>query len=152
MTAAPPDQPGSVEVLAPGVTVARSELRYSFVRAAGPGGQAVNKVSSACQLRVPVTAIQGLRPTAAARLRRRAGQRLTRGDEILIHARTHRSQLDNRRACLQRLRELVVASLPEPVPRKVVKPTRAMIRRQREAKKRLAEKKRRRREGRGDWE
>ncbi|MHC5112979.1 MAG: alternative ribosome rescue aminoacyl-tRNA hydrolase ArfB [Planctomycetota bacterium] len=149
MPGPPRDQPETVETLAPGVTVARSDLAYSFMRAAGPGGQSVNKVSSAVQLRVAVTAIRGLTEAAARRLRRRAGQRLTRGDEILIHARTHRSQLDNRRACLDRLRELVAASVPEPIPRKKMKPTRAMIRRRLEAKKRLSEKKQRRRDSRG---
>jgi len=144
----PREQPDSAETLAPGVTVVRSDLEYRFMRSTGPGGQAVNKISSAAQLRVAVTAIRGLTDAAATRLRQRAGQRLTRSDEILIHSRTHRSQLDNRRACLERLRALVAAAVPEPVPRKAMKPSRAMIRRRLEAKRKLAEKKQRRREGR----
>jgi ribosome-associated protein len=141
----PSPQPGTREELAPGVWVARSDLQFVFVRASGPGGQAVNKLSTQAQLRVPMSAIAGLGARATGRLRRLAGQRLTKTDELLFQAQTHRSQLDNRRACLQRLRELVIAALKEPRPRKKTRPTRAMIEKRLAAKRKQAEKKRDRR-------
>src|SRR5690606_23893594 len=80
---------------APGVSVARSDLRFTFSRSGGPGGQAVNKLSTRAELRVAVDAIEGVDDAAAARLRRLAGKRLNQSDEIVLHAETYRSQLDN---------------------------------------------------------
>jgi len=138
-------QSDSREELAPGVGVERSELQFTFVRSGGPGGQAVNKLSTQAQLRVAVGAIEGLSERAARRLRRLAGQRLTKNDELLIQSQTHRSQLDNRRACLDRLRQLVAEAIKEPKPRKKSRPTRAMIEKRLAAKRKQAEKKRERR-------
>jgi ribosome-associated protein len=145
MTGEQSNQPDSREALAPGVSVEQSDLQFTFVRSGGPGGQAVNKLSTQAQLRVRVGAIHGLSERAAGRLRRLAGQRLTKNDELLFQAQTHRSQLDNRRACLDRLRELVTAALKEARPRKKTRPTRAMIEKRLAAKRRQAEKKRERR-------
>jgi ribosome-associated protein len=155
MNADPSAQSESRQELGPGVWVAASDLQFTFVRASGPGGQAVNKLSTQAQLRVPIGAIQGLSERAEGRLRRLAGQRLTRNDELIFHAQAHRSQLDNRRACLQRLRELVIEALKESKPRKKTRPTRAMIERRLAAKRRQSEKKRQRRANRprrGDLE
>jgi ribosome-associated protein len=148
MDAEPLRQSESREELAPGVWVERSEMRFAFTRSGGPGGQAVNKLSTQAQLHVAVTAIQGLGERAARRLRRLAGQRLTRDDELVFQAQTHRSQLDNKRACLDRLRQLVIEAMKEPKVRKKSRPTRAMIERRLAAKRRLAEKKRDRRSSR----
>jgi len=145
MDAEPPRQSESREELAPGVWVERSELRFAFTRSGGPGGQAVNKLSTQAQLHVAAGAIQGLSERAAQRLRRLAGQRLTRDDELVFQAQTHRSQLENKRACLDRLRQLVIEAMKEPKVRKKARPTRAMIERRLAAKRRLAEKKRDRR-------
>ena len=141
--ASPPSE--SREDLGHGVWVAPSDLQFTFVRASGPGGQAVNKLSTQAQLRVSMGAIRGLSDRAAGRLRRLAGQRLTKNDELLFQAQAHRSQLDNKRACLQRLRELVADAVKEAKPRKKSRPTRAMIERRLAAKRKQSEKKRRRR-------
>lgn len=129
---------------APGVSVARSDLRFSFSRSGGPGGQAVNKLSTRAELRVAVDAIEGVDDAAAARLRRLAGKRLNQSDEIVLHAETYRSQLDNKNAALEKLTELVRAALVKPKVRRKKKPSRAMIERRLEAKRRTGEKKRQR--------
>jgi ribosome-associated protein len=118
------------------VWVDEGALRYAFSRSGGPGGQVVNKLSTKAELRVAVESIQGLSPPAAARLRTLAGQRLTKGDELVLVASTTRSQLDNKRACLERLRALVADALDVPKPRKATRPSRAAV------EKRLAEKRR----------
>ena len=138
-------QSESIERLGPAAWALKRDMRFTFVRSRGPGGQAVNKVNTAAQMRIAVSAIQGLNQRAAGRLRRLAGQRLTSEDELIFQAQTHRSQLDNRHACVQRLRELVTEALKSPKPRKKMKPTRAMIERRLAAKKRRAERKTRRR-------
>ena len=137
-------QPESAETLAPGVWVRQADLHFTAARSGGPGGQAVNKLNTQVQLRLAVEAIEGLSDRARQRLRRLAGQRLTRNDELVIQAQTHRSQLDNKRACLDRLRALAVEAVSEPKPRKKTRPSRAMIRRRLDAKRRQSEKKTRR--------
>ncbi|MBT8486729.1 MAG: aminoacyl-tRNA hydrolase [Phycisphaerales bacterium] len=141
----PPEESPSTERLAPGVWVARNDLRFTFTRSQGPGGQAVNKLSTAAQLRVPVDAIRGLDERALRRLRRLAGRRLTADDEIMIQSQESRSQLKNRQRCMERLRSLVLHARVVPKIRKKTKPSRAMIQRRLDAKRRLKEKKSRRR-------
>ena len=130
--------------LAEGVTVSEGDLHVVFSRSGGPGGQSVNKVSTAAQLRVAVAALRGLTPGATLRLRRLAGRRLTREDEVLIRSDTHRSQARNRQACLDRLAELVAAAVPEPVPRRATRPTRGSVERRLAEKRRHGERKQRR--------
>ena len=136
---------GTTVELAAGVAIDRSSLRFSFSRSGGPGGQAVNKLSTRAELRVAVAAIRGLRDDAAARLRRLAGQRLNKLDEIVLHADTHRSQRDNRDECLAKLLEMVSKAAIQPRKRKKVRPTRAMIQRRLDSKRQRSEKKSRRR-------
>jgi len=100
-------------------------VEISFVRSAGPGGQNVNKVATAAQLRFHVGAFAQLDAAAKDRLRKLAGRRLTDGDEILIVARSHRTQEGNRRDALQRLEGLLDVAWRAPVPRKATRPTRA---------------------------
>lgn len=102
-----------------------SELDVSFMRSGGPGGQNVNKVSSAVQLRWDLAGSQRLTPRVKLRLRTLAGHRLTDDGAILIAARTQRSQEQNRRDAEQRLAELIRAALIEPKKRYATKPTRA---------------------------
>ena len=128
-------------VLAPGVTVRPGGLHFVFSRASGPGGQAVNKISSKATLRVAVRDIVGLDEHALARLRHLAGRRLTIEDEIVISAETSRSQLDNKLECIERLRALVLEARQKPKQRKKSKPTRAMVRKRLESKKRQSQKK-----------
>jgi ribosome-associated protein len=100
-------------------------VEINFIRSAGPGGQNVNKLATAAQLRFRVGAFALLDAAAKERLRRLAGRRLTDRDEIVIVARSHRTQEANRRDALQRLEALLDAAARAPVPRKATKPTRA---------------------------
>jgi ribosome-associated protein len=143
--------PGDWIELGRGVRIAPSELRYSFSSSSGPGGQAVNKLNTRAELRVALHSIVGLDLDAMQRLRRMAGQRLTRHDEIVIHAQTHRSQLDNKLECLARLRALVGGAAKKPKVRRKTKPSRSMIQKRLNAKRRTGEKKKLRRT-RGDLE
>jgi ribosome-associated protein len=135
---------GALE-LGPGVWVDEGAIRFAFSRSGGPGGQVVNKLSTKAELRVAVEAIRGLSPPAAARLRTLAGRRLTRGDELVLVASTTRSQLDNKRACLRRLRALVVEALDVPKPRKATRRSKASVERRLTEKRRTSDKKETRR-------
>ena len=126
-------------------SIRRSALVCTAVRARGPGGQNVNKVNSAILLRVAIADLEGLDVAARERLRRLAGRRLTDRDEIMMRSGAQRSQIANRRACIARLGRLVAEAEVVPKTRKKKKPTRAMIRRRLESKRKQAEKKERRR-------
>jgi ribosome-associated protein len=127
-----------------------SDLAFSFVRAAGPGGQNVNKVASAAQLRFDLAGTQVLNERVKARLRALAGRRLTAEGAILILARNHRTQEGNRREALARLDELIGRALVEPKLRRATKPTRASKERRLEGKARSQNIKRLRRPVRGE--
>ena len=120
------------------------ELEWKFIRASGPGGQNVNTVASAVQLRFLLSRNTALSGAVRGRLRRLAGQRLTDDGSILIAARSERSQEQNRRAALERLAELVRSAMIEPKVRKKTRPTRASMERRIESKKRRAGTKRQR--------
>lgn len=152
MTESNEPNPESRIELATKVFVPRGALRYQFARSQGPGGQNVNKVNSKAELRVFVTAIAGLDEAGFERLRRLAGSRLTKEDEILIAADESRSQVTNKRRCLERLRELVTEAAKRPKTRRKKRPTRGMIERRLQGKREQGEKKSRRtwRRGGGD--
>ncbi|HTT06569.1 MAG TPA: alternative ribosome rescue aminoacyl-tRNA hydrolase ArfB [Steroidobacteraceae bacterium] len=99
------------------------DLQFRFVRAAGPGGQNVNKVASAVQLRFDLANTRALSEPAKARLRRLAGARLTADGAVLIAARNHRTQAANRREALARLHELIERALITPTPRVPTRPS-----------------------------
>lgn len=120
------------------IEIPDEELEWKFVRSSGPGGQNVNKVSSAAQLRFLLPRNTSLPGAVRGRLRRLAGQRLADDGSILIAARSERSQEQNRRAALERLAQLIRAALIEPKVRKKTRPTRASVERRIESKKRRA--------------
>jgi ribosome-associated protein len=120
----------------PHIVIPDSDLSLSFVRGSGPGGQNVNKVASAVQLRFDLTGTAVLADPVKARLRGLAGRRLTDDGAILIIARNHRTQEANRREAGERLADLIRAALVPPKPRKATKPTRASRERRLETKSR----------------
>ena len=99
-------------------------LSEKFLAATGPGGQNVNKVATACQLRCDVFKL-GLSPDAYARLKIIAGSKLTAGGELIITARRYRSQEGNREDARIRLAEMITAAHIAPIRRRATKPSRS---------------------------
>ncbi len=129
-------------VVAPQLSIPDEDFEWKFIRSSGPGGQNVNKVASAVQLRFLLPLNSTLRPAVKQRLRRLAGTRLLQDGSILISARSERSQEQNRRDALGRLADLVGRALIEPKIRKKTKPSRAAQERRIESKKRRGSAKR----------
>ncbi len=113
-----------------------AEIDESFVRAAGPGGQHVNKTSSAVQLRFDVRNSPSLPPDVRQRLERLAGRRLTLGGVLILVAQGERSQKRTREEALARLVALVRQAAVRPTPRKPTRPSKASKRRRVDDKKR----------------
>ena len=128
--------------ISPQVTIANSELDEQFVRASGPGGQNVNKVSTAVQLRFNVYASPSLPWDVRARLIKLAGTRINSAGELIVTAQRFRTQAQNRADARERLAELIRAALHAPKPRRKTKPSAGARRRRVESKKRQGELKR----------
>jgi ribosome-associated protein len=118
------------------ISIDESELDESFIRSSGPGGQNVNKLSTAVQLRFDVRRSPSLPGDVRGRLERLAGRRLTRDGVLIITAQNHRTQERNRADALDRLVELIGQAAVRPVPRRATKPTKASRRRRLDSKKR----------------
>lgn len=116
------------------VAIADWELTESFVLASGPGGQNVNKVATAVELRFEADRSPALTPAVKARLRRLAGRRWTQDGAIVLRVDTTRSQARNRDLARARLVELVAAALVAPRPRVPTRPTAGSQRRRLAAK------------------
>ncbi|WP_298259300.1 alternative ribosome rescue aminoacyl-tRNA hydrolase ArfB [Bradyrhizobium sp.] len=126
-----------------GLSVDENDLDISFVRASGPGGQNVNKLSTAAQLRYDTHRL-ALPTDAASRLLRLAGQRMTKDGVIVIHAQRFRTQERNRSDAIERLVELLREAMIRPTPRRATRPTFASKQRRLEGKKRRGDIKARR--------
>jgi ribosome-associated protein len=133
-----------------GVEIPDHELSVSFLRASGPGGQHVNKVATAVQLRYDLEHSRVLSDAAKQRLQRLSGRRLTAEGVILILARNHRSQERNRREAEERLVDLIRRALAAPKTRRPSRPPRAAHERRLEHKARQRSAKRLRRAPRWD--
>jgi ribosome-associated protein len=128
--------------VAPGIALAEDEIKLTFIRASGPGGQNVNKVATAVQLRFDVAHSPSLPAPVRDRLRALAGNRMSRDGMLIITSRRFRSQDQNRRDALGRLVTLVRSAAHPPRPRRPTRPTRASRLRRLEAKRQHGEIKR----------
>jgi ribosome-associated protein len=120
----------------PSISIAERELEEHFIRAPGPGGQNVNKLASAVELRFDVRRSPSLPEDVRARLERLAGRRLTREGVLVIDAHRHRTQARNRQDARERLVDLIQRAAVAPVPRRATKPTAGSRARRLESKKR----------------
>jgi len=118
------------------ISIDEAELQESFVRSSGPGGQNVNKLSTAVQLRFDVRASSSLPNDVAIRLMKLGGKRITKDGVLVLIAQNHRTQERNRAEALQRLVDLIQEAAIPPVPRRATKPTKASRRERLEGKKR----------------
>ena len=118
------------------ISIDESEIEESFVRSSGPGGQNVNKLSTAVQLRFDVRRSPSLPNDVAIRLMRLAGRRMTKDGVLVLIAQNHRTQERNRAEAMERLVDLVQQAAVKPIPRRPTKPTKASKERRIEGKKR----------------
>ncbi len=132
-------------VITPTLSLADDEVQLDFVRASGPGGQNVNKVATAVQLRFDAAHARSLPDDVRERLRRLAGAAMTAEGVLVIDARRYRSQARNREDALERLKALLARAAVPPKPRRPTRVPQVVKEQRLEAKRRQAERKRQRR-------
>jgi ribosome-associated protein len=123
-------------VVTPELSIDEAELEFSFIRASGPGGQNVNKVSSAVQMRFDARRSPSLPNDVSIRLQKLAGSRLTLEGVIVITANRFRTQEANRRDAIERLSEMIAKATEVPVVRRPTRPSKAVKERRLEGKSR----------------
>lgn len=121
--------------ITPDISIPESELELEFVRSGGPGGQKVNKTSSAVVLRFDALGSPSLPDGVKERLRKAAGNKLTGEGILVIHSRKYRSQSRNRDSALRKLRRILKRAARRPSRRRPTKPTGASVRKRLEEKK-----------------
>lgn len=127
--------------ITPTLQIDESEITFAAKRASGPGGQHVNKVSTAVELRFDARACGAISNEMFIRLRKVAGRRMTASGEIILTADEHRSQIDNKRAATKRLVDMLKAAAKKPKFRVATKPSKASKERRIVAKKTTGERK-----------
>ena len=120
------------------ITIEDDEIHLDFIRASGPGGQNVNKVSTAVQLRFDIRHSPSIPDNIRSRLIKLGGRRVTDAGVLIITARRHRTQRANREEAIERLVALVRRAADKPKPRKKTRPSRASKQQRLEEKKRRA--------------
>lgn len=116
-----------------------NELSFEYIRASGPGGQNVNKVATAVQLRFDISHSPSLREDVRTRLVQLAGKRVNTDGILMIEARRYRSQEQNRQDALERFRKLLHQARTRPIPRKKTSPSRASVEKRLQGKKKRGE-------------
>ncbi|WP_026381746.1 alternative ribosome rescue aminoacyl-tRNA hydrolase ArfB [Afifella pfennigii] len=121
--------------ISPAIVLKEDEIEERFVQASGPGGQNVNKVASAVELRFDLAGSSSLTADIKQRLARLAGRRLSKEGVLVIRCESHRTQERNRAEALERLIALIRRAIPAPKKRRPTRPTRASKERRLKAKK-----------------